>query len=568
MIETSTGPSAEQKGTSFGQWVRAWRYLFGLIGAIVVVVGFYAEENWRGEWAWRRVEADAQRRNEPIDPARFIPSKIPDRDNFAMTPALAPLFGFIPGTTQRRPGIAPNPALPRFESAERIVGDLKPKKAGSEIRSNSWVLAQTDLNSWLAAFLTPTNAHGQSEEKPITTNLPVAEAAGQVLGFLSEYEPLFDELREASHRPRSRFPIHYEQEDPASILIPHLAPLKNMCAALRLRASAELASGKAEEALKDIELMFVICNSTRDEPILISQLVRTAQFKLALQPIWEGMDQWSDSQLRELQEWLAGFDFCADLRRALQAERAFFGVGLIEYVRNSSDRNGVVSNLGRMDNNGSYALVGLMISAAPNGWFYFEEANHSRIFEEYLLNTIELTNRVIRPAVTRRATEESISLQSHSAPILFFRHKFFSALLLPWVGSLAPKAAFGQSAADNALVACALQRYRLAHGEFPSTLEALKPFFGSDAGVDRLGSQTNAWTRGGPARREGLPHDIINGEPLKYRRTDKNHYVLYSIGWNEKDDGGKAGVYSTPADRPIFKENEKAQEGDWVWCPR
>ena len=39
-----------------------------------------------------------------------------------------------------------------------------------------------------------------------------------------------------------------------------------------------------------------------------------------------------------------------------------------------------------------------------------------------------------------------------------------------------------------------------------------------------------------------LPHDIINGDPLKYHRTDDGQFVLYSVGWNETDDGGIVGV--------------------------
>ena len=50
-----------------------------------------------------------------------------------------------------------------------------------------------------------------------------------------------------------------------------------------------------------------------------------------------------------------------------------------------------------------------------------------------------------------------------------------------------------------------------------------------------------------------LPHDIIGGQPLKYRRTADGQFVLYSIGWNEKDDGGVPGKTDT--------------EGDWVWRP-
>ena len=50
---------------------------------------------------------------------------------------------------------------------------------------------------------------------------------------------------------------------------------------------------------------------------------------------------------------------------------------------------------------------------------------------------------------------------------------------------------------------------------------------------------------------EKLPHDIIGGQPLKYHRTADARFVLYSVGWNEKDDGGVPG--------------KAGAEGDWVW---
>ena len=91
-----------------------------------------------------------------------------------------------------------------------------------------------------------------------------------------------------------------------------------------------------------------------------------------------------------------------------------------------------------------------------------------------------------------------------------------------------------QTSVDLARVACALERYRLANGQFPETLEALAPKF-----------------------IEKLPHDVINGQPLKYRRTDDGQFVLYSVGWNETDDGGKVGLTKNG--------NLDAKQGDWVW---
>jgi len=96
------------------------------------------------------------------------------------------------------------------------------------------------------------------------------------------------------------------------------------------------------------------------------------------------------------------------------------------------------------------------------------------------------------------------------------------------------KFGYAQSAVDLARVAGALERYRLAHGEYPAALAAVTPTF--------IGA---------------LPHDVVGGEPLKYRRTEDGRFVLYSIGWNETDDGGKMALKQDG--RP---DNE---HGDWVW---
>ena len=83
-------------------------------------------------------------------------------------------------------------------------------------------------------------------------------------------------------------------------------------------------------------------------------------------------------------------------------------------------------------------------------------------------------------------------------------------------------------------MAIALERYRLVHGEFPESLDALAPQFTGK-----------------------IPHDVINGQPLKYRREANGQFVLYSVGWNEKDDGGAVGLTQSGG-----VNNEK---GDWVW---
>jgi hypothetical protein len=66
------------------------------------------------------------------------------------------------------------------------------------------------------------------------------------------------------------------------------------------------------------------------------------------------------------------------------------------------------------------------------------------------------------------------------------------------------------------LIACALERCRLVHGAYPDSLDSLTP-----------GYLTT------------IPQDIIDGQPFHYRRTDDEKFLLYSVGWNERDDHGK-----------------------------
>ena len=84
-----------------------------------------------------------------------------------------------------------------------------------------------------------------------------------------------------------------------------------------------------------------------------------------------------------------------------------------------------------------------------------------------------------------------------------------------------------QAGARLARIACALERYRLSHHEYPKTLEALAPRY-----------------------IESLPRDPIGNQPFKYRNAGEE-FVLYSVGWNERDDNGTRG--------------ESFAQGDWVW---
>lgn len=512
----------------FKSTIRNWRYLLILIGLIVLVLAFYGEENWRGYHAWQSYRQQRAARGQLTEPESYIPPPVPDDENFAMSPALAPLFEFIPGTQQWRDTNAPHvfePFMSRFDGAAKTI------KQPPGVRKNSWVHRSVDLDGWARAFEEgPATGHRQrtvAVEHPRTNE----EAAAAVLRALADFSPVLDELRSASQKPYSRFSLAYQEANPSTILLPHLSRLKQFCQVVQLHACAELASGGIEEAKADVLLMLALVNATRTEPILISQLVRLSEIQLALQPLGEGMGKWTEPQLRTLQEHLQGLDFLQDMTRALEAERTLFGGGVIEYVRRSPKKL-EVTQMFRDDP--AITGAGLLVAAAPNGWFYLEELNYNVLCDRYLLPAIDLTNRLVRPAEVRRLGDAIAEATSGSPASRLLKHRVFAGLLLPALSKVSHKAAFGQTAVDEAVIACALERYRLSRSKLPDSLEELIPDYLSRLRVD-----------------------VINGRPLSYKKTSDTDYTIYSVGWNEADDGG------------VVKQNKSGgvdqDQGDWVW---
>lgn len=516
-------------------WQRIRSVLLVLVWLVTLLVLFYAEEDWRGRHAWRRYEEQSQARGTPVGLAPLIPKPVPDDQNFAMTPSLAPLFDFIPGTQQYRDRSAvdavQNPP-PEYQEASRKV---------KEHQDGDWERGQSiDLTAWALAY---EPALSKSNENAFADRPGAAKA---VLVDLQEWTPLLNEIQAASQRPYSRFNIRYEEENTASILLPHLGILKRFVQALKLRASAELASGQTQPALQDVALAFKVTDAVKEEPILISALVRMAELRLCLQPIWEGMaaQAWSPDQLKELQYKLSGFDFLTDARKAFDDDRSALGNTSIEFVRKSPSKRAEAIGLFDSLNTGTdYSpFASVFLCLVPSGWFYWEELEYDRMYDQLVMPLIDVNKRVVSPELAA-STQQELQAQLRGDPLsLTLHHRLFARLLVPAVSNLAPKVARTQTAADLGVTACAIERYRLAKGGYPDDLTQLVPAFLAK-----------------------VPTDVIDGKPLRYRKEGQR-FALYSIGWNGQDDGGQ--FPPKPESGREFKRGIEAappQMGDWVW---
>jgi hypothetical protein len=94
-------------------------------------------------------------------------------------------------------------------------------------------------------------------------------------------------------------------------------------------------------------------------------------------------------------------------------------------------------------------------------------------------------------------------------------------LLMPAIGKVQQAADRAQQIQDNLAVAFALEWYQREQGGYPKSLEALAPKYLKE-----------------------VPRDLFSGKALIYRPT-ANGYLLYSVGVNGQDEGGR-GYDDTP----------------------
>jgi hypothetical protein len=131
--------------------------------------------------------------------------------------------------------------------------------------------------------------------------------------------------------------------------------------------------------------------------------------------------------------------------------------------------------------------------------------------------------------------EKAIEQSLRGGLSVLIQHRLLAALLVPAIPQAQRKFVHAQTMVDAVVLGCALERYRLDAGRFPDSLAALTPKY-----------------------LQKPLHDLITGEPLRYRLEDGG-FVLYSVGWNARDDGGSVGMSEK------IKSNTDLTQGDWVF---
>jgi hypothetical protein len=464
-------------------WKWSFRALFVLFCLVTLLALVIAEENFRGRRAWENYKQAALARGVKLTLAELAPPPVPDDQNFFMAPLLKPY------TTDTHYWLDLSLDLPG-----------KPDMPDLGYWQNGQV---ADLAAWRGYY-------GQAD----------------ILSVLKKYAAKLDEISAAAQRPYARYPVDYDTAYSGRAIMLGTFFLVPMSNTFELRALSELNSGQPDSALADTLTLFQFVHATQGYPFLITQLTSEALLNRALQVVWEGLiaHRWNDAQLAALQAEIPRVNLLPGLQRSMQGEQAQF-VDTYERLADINFFQGGREIKTSMDN---------MRHGFGGFFFYQNMLNLNLYYNQYVFPAFDVTTQRFYPQISQAGKASLGSMgQSDSYPLLYPYHALMG-ILTPTLNQVLVSCARAQTELDEASVACALERFRLAQGHYPDSLDTLVPQFIVQ-----------------------LPHDVISGGPLHYQRTADGRFLLYSVGWNETDDHG---LVVKGKDGEIDRT-----QGDWVW---
>jgi hypothetical protein len=583
-------------------WCVIRRILIALAVLATLIAIFYTEEDWRGERAWENCQRELEAQGVVLDWGKYIPPPVPDDQNF-FTASTNILLRFKKVQTDSEAEMEfhsswlritySTNSFPVFDSAKTgplVVAEITVEPTGvasaTSGESHSFVvnlnateaprqfqgLIRTTVGRGIlgaAGFrfserqlnnLAPVQVVLQSDTVPSVANLEDlvpedlvtnighlrieaaadrksfrvvltgvhATAAADYLKWSDQFVPAFDEIREALKRPYARIPGDYSQ--PFMLPIPNFIIMRSVAQTLAQRAQCDFLLGQPDKALGEITLMHDMCRILEHPPegkpgTLVEAMINVAIMGLYVSTVADGLrlHVWQEPQLSALEKQLQEVNLLPQVAAAFGFESAAVCFTLINsppaaLFDQHAFLQGYPTNLFQKLKYPEFDFL----TFAPRGWVYQNAVNYATQMQK-AIKCYDSTKQLIIPQ-TADAWAKQINTLDKWNP-----YTFFAATYVPNMRRATQRLAYNQTLVNEAQIACALERYHFDNGLYPGSLDVLVPHY-----------------------LDALPHDIIDGRPLIYRPTSDGKFLLYSIGWNEKDDGGTS-------------SGTDLTRGDWVW---
>jgi serine/threonine protein kinase len=324
---------------------------------------------------------------------------------------------------------------------------------------------------------------------------------------LKRVAPLLPIARKMIDYPQGRFHLATTR-DAISTLVPDYQVARNLGHLLRVDAEIQIHDDDRVQALSDCRATWNVGRAYLDEPSAIAQLTRIAVVRVTLRLVERilARGDLTDAELAELQPLLVEAMQVPVLESMLRDDRA-----MMHYFLSSLSTGDVTANTlklyGIEDRSQlpvakdirrlhawwlSYATEGVAIARQPpEQWDAlikpYDEKAQSAPLAGTPLRDLLIDYPFLPPGAAKRS-----------------RITAYSAAVLLHLAEL-----------RCALAALAVERFRLAHGDWPRDLATL-----------------------GPAFLKEVPIDPYDGQPLRYRRV-ADGVVVYSLGPDRTDNQGK-----------------------------
>lgn len=308
----------------------------------------------------------------------------------------------------------------------------------------------------------------------------------EVQAFFEKHANLMNQIEEAALAEGDVHFHDYTKGIGASMV--NIQAMRGMARLLELQARLQVRTGESDAAIRSVRALIGVGEAFRNQPALLSQLVRAASRGVLHDTICDLLPEadWSDEQIQQLIDELHQPDWRQSLKDALIGERALGRAAFEDPSQLGSD----------------YKYVR-----------YLSSYEDERFFLEMMTDRINATDR---PFPEMFNELDRINARLNSLTQFQRLSRPVSTFVVP-ANSSSARTIAQVHAMDRAVAAqLAVELYRRKHGEYPKSLKVLVPEFLPEAPIDPFSPD----------------------KQLLIYRVEKTEVVIYTVHNNGIDDGG------------------------------
>lgn len=446
-------------------------------GIVFLVLGLvYAGLVVAGNMAVRREKAAMEAAGFPMRPEQVIPAAIPERDN----------------------------AAPLYNAAAKALQDVpfEGESVGGVTVTSSNLFDQ--LGQAAVAFLKA------PDDVKAAKNFETLVRDPRVTEFISGIE-------RASALPGYRQEIDYTKGP--EIRLPYIIDNLRVSQILAALALQQMRQGDTVAAWRTIEMSFRFADALRDEPLIISQLVRLSQQMIAINAMKDLAEVSAppDEVYQRIQKQLSLYDGEKSMALALNGERILMGEWAFSRPRpDLSKWVSILSGLSNEDQKTPYFLKALALFPYSSRW-------SAALFGPLVMPwDYALYLKTMHAMLAEPFSNETVTADQSFEKLPAYG--VLTRLIVSNLSGCRSRALYGDGASMVGLLGLKAIDYKKEHGAFPRDLQA-------------LGAQDLV--------------DPYTGKPFVYR-PEPNGFLLYSVGPDLTDDSGR-------------EYDHKKRKGDIVW---